>query len=125
MYWPRTRRHCAKAFIPHQLMGFGFKGVGYIIDAMKTRSFTLTEIEIAALKQAEQQTKRPSELRRGRGLVGIQLIEHALNFQREAWQQRATLQRIFERQRLYRLIWCVDLDPFFDRVDQPHDCPNG
>jgi len=45
-------------------MGFGFKGVGYIIGAMKTRSFRLTEIESAALKQAEQQTKRPSELRR-------------------------------------------------------------
>lgn len=30
---------------------------------MRTRGFSLTETEVAGLKQAEQQTKRPSELR--------------------------------------------------------------
>jgi len=49
---------------------------------MRTRTFKLTEPEVAALKQAEQQAKRPNELRRmqavrlfGTGMDKHQIVE--------------------------------------------------
>jgi len=47
---------------------------------MRTRTFQLTEPEVAALKQAEQQAKRPNELRRMQAvrLFGTGMDKHQI-----------------------------------------------
>ena len=64
---------------------------------MRTRALRLTETEVAALRQAEQQTKRPSELR---GMQAVRLLGSGMAVHQEievSGLSERTMQRLAAR----------------------------